>query len=188
MTVCTSGLSLALIYNGSNLSSSNPPLPFGILEVEWAPTSGNVYVVRNQANGGVTATTYASSPIGGSAQLRVSVRNCAGWSNWYFFNVSVCSSGFRFAYSPNPTSDKLDITAIPTDDNKDFKIATSIDFEVKLIDDNGKAVKEAKNLNKETKLTLDVKDLKEGVYFLHIAHGKEIEKYQIVIGKPATGN
>jgi subtilisin family serine protease len=189
MTVCTSGLSLALIYNGSNLSSSNPPLPFGILEVEWAPTSGNVYVVRNQSNGGVTATAYANSPTGGTVQLRVRVRNCAGWSNWYFFNVNVCSSsGFRFLYSPNPTSDVLDITAEPTEENKNLAIASSIDFEAKLIDADGKAVREAKNLNKERKLTFDVKGLKEGTYFLHIAHGKEIEKHQIVVGKAVIGN
>jgi subtilisin family serine protease len=184
MTVCSSGLNLGLIYNGSNLSSSNPPLPFGILEVEWAPTSGNVYVVRNQTNVGVTATAYANSLTGGTVQLRVRVRNCAGWSNWYFFNVNVCSSsGFRFAYSPNPTSDNLDVTAIPTEDNKDLTVASSIDFEAKLIDQDGKVAREGKNLNKEKKITLDVKGLKAGTYFLHIVSGKQVEKHQIVVGK-----
>lgn len=120
----------------------------------------------------------------------VRVQNCTGsWSGWVNFNVNVCSgSGFRFTYGPNPTSDKLDITAEPTEENKNLSIAATIDFEAKLIDADGKAVREAKNLNKERKLTFDVKGLKDGIYFLHIAHGKEIEKYQIVVGKTVVGN
>jgi hypothetical protein len=83
----------------------------------------------------------------------------------------------------------LDITAVPTEENKHL----TIDFEVKLIDRDGKIVKEGKNINKEKKITLDVKGLKEGTYFLHIAYGKEagaaaIEKHQIVVSKSASNN
>jgi subtilisin family serine protease len=82
-----------------------------------------------------------------------------------------------------PTSDNLDVTAIPTEDNKDLTIASSIDFEAKLIDQDGKVAREGKNLNKEKKITLDVKGLKAGTYFLHIVSGKQVEKHQIVVGK-----
>ncbi|SFF40609.1 T9SS type A sorting domain-containing protein [Thermoflexibacter ruber] len=188
MTVCSAGLNLGLIYNGVNLSANvSYPLPFGITQIEWAPTSGNVYIVGNQINGGVTATAYANSLSGLPAQLRVRIRNCAGWSEWYVFYVNVCS-GFRFIYSPNPTSEVLTITAVPTEENKDFTIATEIDFEAKLLDQDGKVVREGKNQNKENKLSFDVKGLKEGTYYLHILHGKELEKHQIIISKSVSTN
>lgn len=179
MTVTSSGLALASIYNGSLITST--PNSQVILQAEWGSNSSSVYVSQS----GVTATAYPSAGcVGGVASLRVRVRNCAGWSGWYFFNVNICSSsGFSFIYSPNPTSDVLDITAVPTEDNKDFKVASSIDFEAKLLDGDGKVAREGKNLSKEKKITLDVKGLKEGTYFLHIAHGKEVEKYQILVGK-----
>ncbi len=56
------------------------------------------------------------------------------------------------------------------------------------MDKDGRVVREGKNLNKEKKITLDVKGLKEGTYFLHIAHGKEVEKHQIVVNKSASTN
>jgi subtilisin family serine protease len=180
MTVTQSGLNLAVVYNGSFISST--PNSQNIEQVEWQSLSGSVYVSQS----GVTATAFpASGCVGGVANMRVRVRNvCNIWSDWRMFTVNVCSSsGFRFLYSPNPTSDVLDITAEPTEENKNLTIASSIDFEVKLIDADGRTVREAKNLNKERKLTFDVKGLKEGIYFLHIAHGKEIEKHQIVVGK-----
>jgi hypothetical protein len=82
-----------------------------------------------------------------------------------------------------PTSDNLDVTAIPTEDNKDLTVASSIDFEAKLIDQDGKVAREGKNPNKEKKITLDVKGLKAGTYFLHIVSGKQVEKHQIVVSK-----
>jgi hypothetical protein len=184
MTVTQSGLNLAVVYNGSFISST--PNSQGILQAEWGSNSSSVTISQS----GITATAFpANGCVGSVASLRVRVRNCAGWSGWVNFTVNVCnSSGFRFLYSPNPTSDVLDITAEPTEENKNLTIATSIDFEAKLIDADGKAVREAKNLNKERKLTFDVKGLKEGTYFLHIAHGKEIEKHQIVVGKAVIGN
>ncbi len=185
MTVTQGGLSLAVIYNGAFISSvPNSQLIDG---VQYQSGSSSIYV----STSGLTATAYPTNGcVGGTATILVRVKNCTGnWSSWKPFTVNVCSSsGFRFVYSPNPTSDKLDITAEPTEDNKNFAIASSIDFEVKLIDKDGKVVREGKNLNKEKKITLDVKGLKEGTYFLHILHGKEavaaaIEKHQILISK-----
>jgi hypothetical protein len=49
--------------------------------------------------------------------------------------------------------------------------------------EEGKAVCEMKNTKKETKITFDVKGLKEGTYYLPIAYGKEVGKHQIVIEK-----
>ncbi|SFF40650.1 T9SS type A sorting domain-containing protein [Thermoflexibacter ruber] len=188
MTVCSAGLNLGLIYNGVNLSTNvSYPLPFGITQIEWAPTSGNVYVVGNQINGGVTATAYANSLSGLPAQLRARIRNCTGWSEWYVFYVNVCS-GFRFVYSPNPTSEVLTITAVPTEENKDLTIATEIDFEAKLLDQDGKVVRESKNQDNEKELSFDVKGLKAGTYYLHILYGKELEKHQIIISKSASTN
>jgi len=190
MTVTQGGLSLAVIYNGAFISSvPNSQLIDG---VQYQSGSSNIYV----STSGLTATAYPTNGcVGGTATILVRVKNCTGnWSSWKPFTVNVCSSsGFRFVYSPNPTSDVLGITAVPTEENKNLSLAAEIDFEVKLIDKDGKVVREGKNLNKEKKITLDVKGLKEGTYFLHIAHGKEagaaaIEKHQIVVNKSASTN
>jgi hypothetical protein len=82
----------------------------------------------------------------------------------------------------------LTVTAVPTEENKHLTIATEIDFEAKLIDQDGRVVREGKNQNKEKKLSFDVKGLREGTYYLHILYGKEIEKHQIIISKSASTN
>ncbi|SFF63873.1 S8 family serine peptidase [Thermoflexibacter ruber] len=180
MTVTQSGLNLAVIYNGSFISST--PNSQNIDQVEWQSLSSSVYVSQS----GITATAYLTNGcVGGIANMRVRVRNICGlWSDWRMFTVNVCSnSGFRFVYSPNPTSEVLTITAVPTEENKNLTIAAEVDFEVKLIDQDGKVVREGKNQNKEKKLSFDVKGLKEGTYYLHILYGKEIEKHQVLVGK-----
>jgi hypothetical protein len=186
MTVTQSGLNLAAIYNNAFISSSSNSE--NIVAVQWQSSSSSVYVVTS----GTTATAYPTNGcVGGTATLLVRVSRCSSnnWSGWRTFTVNVCSgSGFRFAFGPNPTSSTLEVKAEPTEENKDFKIAKDIDFEVKLLDKDGKAVREGKNQNKEKKLTFDVKGLKEGTYYLHIAYGKEVEKHQIVVGKSAIGN
>ncbi|GAB4481811.1 MAG: hypothetical protein OHK0057_37000 [Thermoflexibacter sp.] len=98
------------------------------------------------------------------------------------------SSGFRFIYSPNLTSDVLTVTAVPAKESKNLTIANEIDFEAKLLDQDGKAVREGKNQSKEKKISFDVKSLKEGTYFLHILHGKEAEEHQIIISKSASSH
>ncbi|WP_177217415.1 T9SS type A sorting domain-containing protein [Thermoflexibacter ruber] len=180
-----SGINLAVIYNGSFISST--PNSQNIDQVEWQSLSSSVYVSQS----GITATAYLSNGcVGGIANMRVRVRNICGlWSDWRMFTVNVCSnSGFRFVYSPNPTSDILDITAVPTEENKNLTIAAKVDFEAKLLDQDGKVVREGKNQNKEKKISFDVKGLKEGTYYLHILYGKEIEKHQIIISKSASTN
>ncbi len=157
MTVTQGGLSLAAIYNGAFISFvPNSQLIDG---VQYQAGSSSIYL----STSGLTATAYPTNGcVGGTATILVRVKNCTGnWSSWKSFTVNVCSSsGFRFAYSPNPTSDNLDVTAIPTED-----------------------AREGKNLNKEKKITLDVKGLKAGTYFLHIVSGKKVEKHQIVVSK-----
>lgn len=180
MTVTTSGLALAPIYNGSLISST--PNSQNINQVEWQSLSSSIYVSQS----GITATAYLTNGcVGGVANMRVRVRNvCGFWSDWRVFTINVCSfSGFRFVYSPNPTSEVLTITAVPTEENKNLTIVPEIDFEVKLLDQDGKIVREGKNQDKEKKISFDIKGLKEGAYYLHISHGKEIEKYQILVKK-----
>lgn len=86
-----------------------------------------------------------------------------------------------FAVFPNPANESLTISAVEGE-NVAAKRAASppvAEFHVKLFDQQGRMLREAKS--KDGFVKFDTHQLNEGTYFLHITQGKETIKRQVVI-------
>jgi hypothetical protein len=79
----------------------------------------------------------------------------------------------RIAIYPNPVSSEL--TVEYTDKNRISNISS-----IKLINNKGETLKLLENINK-TKLLLNLDEIPNGTYYLHITEGKETIKKQIII-------
>lgn len=92
----------------------------------------------------------------------------------YTFADVQCES--PFAVFPNPADESLTVSAV---EGENVAAKSSITFDVTLYDATGRSRLTA--TSRDGKLTLDTGALPEGTYFLHIMHGDDIEKRQIVI-------
>lgn len=87
---------------------------------------------------------------------------------------------------PNPTSDELVVNMMqPYDQRTDMEALSrntaASKFDYKLFNSNGTLVRSAKNNLSSQKVTINVKDVPNGEYFLHVIQGKEITKKQIIV-------
>ncbi len=109
----------------------------------------------------------------------VGYTNCSSKST--FFIVYATSSA-TYAVYPNPASSELNIEQVQTDGNAITVAAGSErEVDITLFDKNGKKLKTGKGKN--GKLVLDVHDLPNDTYILHVNDGKEVFKHQIVIDR-----
>ena len=98
-----------------------------------------------------------------------------------------CPTSFSIAASPNPVTDELSVTTIPTTDVSDAKVLFGSDLQdiapnVKravLLDGQAQAIVEGQWI--DGKLKLNVKGLKKGLYFLHIYVDDNVYKEQIIV-------
>lgn len=81
-----------------------------------------------------------------------------------------------FTIYPNPANTELKI-AYKTETNTSYVIP----FNVKLLNQKGKVLKERKTTNSNKDIVLQVADVPNGIYYLHIFEGKNVSKQQIVI-------
>jgi hypothetical protein len=111
--------------------------------------------------------------------VRVSILNACGTSSYSGITVYPSyNCGYYYSYYPNPVSEELTIEAVDATTDKTLTTNT-IDFSIDLYDSDKKLVKQAKN--KDNKITINVENLKKGVYFLHIKDKNEVLKKQILI-------
>ncbi|MBB5438185.1 subtilisin family serine protease [Pedobacter sp. AK017] len=112
---------------------------------------------------------------------------CNESSDWneIWFEVVSCGSSARMVVYPNPSNTELKITY--QDIEKTGKTATTTatndtkNFNVKLLSKAGKVLKEGKTTQTNKDITLQVADLPNDTYFLHIYEGKNVTKKQVVI-------
>jgi hypothetical protein len=89
-------------------------------------------------------------------------------------------SAYRYAYSPNPASDELTVTAIETDQPATGPASTTAPaFEAELYNNHGKKVKAEKS--EKGKAKINVSDLPDGLYNLRAGKGKEAISEHIMV-------
>ncbi|WEK19818.1 MAG: S8 family serine peptidase [Candidatus Pedobacter colombiensis] len=112
---------------------------------------------------------------------------CNESSEWYevWFEVTSCGSYGPIVVYPNPSNTELKIRYQTTDKSGKAIITTTEkdtqNFSVKLLNKLGKVLKEGKTTLMSKDITLQVADLPNDTYFLHIYEGKNITKKQVVI-------
>lgn len=92
-------------------------------------------------------------------------------------------SAYQIAYSPNPASEELTVTAIDTDQPATGPASTTApSFEAELYDNHGKKVKAEKSEKSEKgKAKLNVSNLPDGLYNLRAGKGKEAISEHIMV-------
>lgn len=84
----------------------------------------------------------------------------------------------------NPTNNELNVSYIREktgEENIKSESPTSSVKDIILLNDKGETLRSGKIKSGENSTVLDIKDIPDGIYFLHIIMGKEVLKKQIVI-------
>lgn len=174
--VGTSNTNLAIIrYMGQECVSSNIPTPYVVsnpggstipVEIEVV-SGGSVYNASNLSTPVTTATTpmfyLKSSFTGGGMMVKVRVQGTCGWSEWKYFTVSGCPSGFKIAMSPNPASGDVQVSL--TDETEKRVIKDLI-----IMDKTG-IMKKRFSFNK-TKGVINISDLPSDTYIIRVYDGE----------------
>jgi hypothetical protein len=96
-----------------------------------------------------------------------------------------CSNNYRvssYNVYPNPASNDLTIEYAPVEESSTEKNnLSSMQKDIKLFNNKGKIMASSTMKENEVRLTLDIKNIPDGTYFLHIIEGKETVKKQIII-------
>ncbi|MFD2160877.1 T9SS type A sorting domain-containing protein [Paradesertivirga mongoliensis] len=88
--------------------------------------------------------------------------------------------GYQFAMYPNPASEEI-IVSKGNNNTKDKTVKyTSRKIDIMLLDDKGKVLKH-KEMYDESQVSLDVRNIANGIYFVHIKDGKKTVKKQIIL-------
>jgi len=185
--IVTAGNTLG-IYEGQWENS----VPFGgaVVTGFWGHHPVDVSCPVWGAKAGITAFFFGNDPATISAKLK----NQCGWSDpapiTYFPGQGGWPSPW-FNYSPNPVNDVLTIEFAKTPIFEDASVRVDIPdvFSIRLIDNFG-IVRHQTSFNRQqnnnranNSLQLNVSNLPEGTYYLHIeAHG-EIQRKQIIINR-----
>jgi len=128
---------------------------------------------------------YLSVGSAGSFILYLTITTpCGPLETNFFIDVAdPCNGGGLFTVYPNPSSSQLRI-AYKTDESvisRSEKLAVKNDFIVKLINEKGKVLKQGNTNSDRKEIVLQVADLPNGIYYLHIYEGKKVTKQQVVI-------
>ena len=118
------------------------------------------------ANGNYIFRVEASDPSGNTSRdsMIITIQN-TGTAIENFSNEN------RFQISPNPFEDNLNIQFLKSIDELES---------LTIIDVMGRAVKELNNLNTNQTLSINLSDLKSGVYFVRINFDQEIKTLKII--------
>ncbi len=123
-------------------------------------------------------------PCNTTRMIKVQVVNVCGTP---IYSNSVSNTGecknMPYVISPNPSNSSIKISTISTDDTGMPITSTGQAqrrFSYKLYTDKGKILREGENDGKE-EVVIDIKDIPNGTYFIHITEGEEVIKKQVII-------
>ena len=110
-----------------------------------------------------------------------SSNSCGQSANYNFFLAKQtwgCPSSFAMVAYPNPTNDILNIEMMPVTSEVTKDDAPTIESAI-LLNSDGKEV--SKGYREGSKIVFDVRNLKKGVYFIHVTVDGELIREQILI-------
>ncbi len=168
----------------------------GILEYDWQ--AGNWQVVQHpmdpfpdipKQNVQLTAPYYGyDNPV----SVTVRARNQCGWGNYLAPAIilnGVSCGGYYLVASPNPAGSYVELTLIPEADVSEVAGKTKIEqtgsnngfgnYQIQLWSEQEGLLKTAQS--DQLKLSLPVRDLPEGKYYLHFLKDGNIYKQQLLI-------
>lgn len=164
---------------GETYLFTSPHLSGNHLDYDWQASSGlSLYRDANYC--------YVT-PLGGfmSGQLTLRVRNACGWTEGMpayinLYSSSYCPGTYSIQAYPNPVDEELNVEIVEdSNETSSANVAKEGEFEVKLFDSFGKVKRKA--TTKAGRLKLNVKNLPEGLYYLHATRGKTIIRKQILV-------
>jgi serine protease len=140
-----------------------------------SPNYLDFYMYSNVSSIAITANASNACGIGPNASFYLMKKT---WG---------CPSSFSIAASPNPVADELTVTSISTSDVSDAQMLFGADLQdipprvrrAVLLDGQAQSIVEGQWV--DGKFKLNVKELKKGVYFLHIYVDDQIFKEQIIV-------
>jgi subtilisin family serine protease len=174
-------------YDGQNVCGVNNKA--ALTNIEWQVSSsvssmqeGSMACAMDFPVGAGQTIRFGSA---GTKSIRVRARNACGWSewtDWAAFTVNVSGSGkFNYVYYPNPANNTINV-GYSNSENKIMETRSKggKPFSVKLYDDFGKVL--INNSSDEgAEIQLDVRNLTNGTYYLHITSDGETEKKQVIV-------
>ncbi|MCL2414648.1 MAG: M12 family metallo-peptidase [Bacteroidales bacterium] len=184
MAVCNSGIFTINIPGGHHH------------HVTWGVTPANLFSV-SPATGNWTNVTVLNPGWAHQGVLTATVRNVIGdvvmtKTIMDFCEPPICDCppdgdctcdrpwNFIFTPHPNPVSDVLIIDLTPREaDVFRTRISAETAFNIRLLNAHGIVVRQQRT--QASTIQFDVSQLPEGTYYLHIEHGGEIEKHQIIV-------
>ncbi len=152
----------------------------GATSYTWVLPSGFSFVSgRNTSTPGIR-----TSSVSGTYTLYCSANNACGtsWTHSLVINVGSGGQQQRIAVYPNPTQQDLNIEYITTNDDLTISSTDKTendDFSVKLFNDSNQEVRSG--LSSDGKLTIDIRDLKDGLYYLRVTDTKGTKTMQVQI-------
>lgn len=158
----------------------------GATSYTWVLPSGFSFVSgRNTSTPGIK-TASAS----GTYTMYCSANNSCGSSWTHSLTINIGSGGGQqqmIAVYPNPTSTDLTIESTQSDltisnnSTTESSLLTNDTFSAKLIDQFNSELRTGISVN--GRIVFDVRNIKKGIYYLHVIHGQELIVRQIIIDK-----
>ncbi len=148
---------------------------------QWQVLNPNISLSGNLNQRRVGILNY------GDTGIKVRVKNSCGWSEWYELNFTVTEipaifnrmrneSSTQFSVFPNPVNDYLSIDF--KDKKNSFKNKTIINAEISDMYNNTTKL-DVNFIN--NKGTVDVRNLKKGIYILRISTNEKTEIHKIIV-------
>lgn len=161
--------SLIFVNNGAQLQVQNKG---GTRNFTWTVTSGTCSLYPYGSQCDVYPTGFAIVKV-------QSNNNCGNGNSFFYYLQKQSSSGFRIA--SNPTTQKKMTLVFEAEELLEMFV-----YDINIFDKNGKNIfkkskGEIKNLKNGKNVDLDLKELKEGEYFLNVTIGDNTFKEQIII-------
>ena len=197
--------SLLSVRGTTSVSSPNQPADYGIrydgqdvcggtknkaslTNIEWevSPSASNIAegsmaCAMDYPTGAGKAIRFGST---GTKLIRIRAQNACGWSDWTdwaAFTVNVSGSGkFNYVYYPNPAKNIINVAY--TDNGLERATTESRTFSVKLYDGYGKVLIDSQSKDGAI-LKLDVQNITNGTYYLHLTNDGKTEKKQVIISR-----
>jgi len=159
----------------------------GASSYTWVLPSGFSFVSgRNSATPGIKTSTASGTYV-----MYSSANNTCGSSWTHNLTINISGGGGqqqRIAVYPNPTSTDLIIASTQSDlaitdniDNNEPKLTSIEEFSAKLLDQFSSELR--KGTSENGKVVFDVRNIKKGIYYLHVIRGQELVVRQILIDK-----